>query len=307
MNAPDRRPERALLCALEARHPATLESHRLAALTALDALPAGSISPTLAAALLDVTRLGGLESEVGAHSQAELKALVEARRTLARIAVRGADQTGAACLLPDGGRWAPAYVERARLPWYVPRAVTTLVDYGRHRADELAAELAALVERAGEPGYLHVARTRFSRSRAALPHAWRFGLKATVAALALKGPGPTLRWAAVAKDAVASLDTLPADVRLLVVERGATLPEGLAHGWEVSIGGPPNDAAARVRSGQRLCLIVDGWRAAAESVARFDAGDGQVVARTPRRRTLRRVRPQQVGLPGTGTEAARVG
>ena len=207
--------------------------------------PPDSVSPALAAALLEVGRLGRLEDPELRLTAPGREALLQVRRTLAQRTL--ARRAAIGCVLAHGGRWNPFTVELApeRHRRACPQAV--LLDHGHPHGGPATGEISHLCRQAGlPPGKLVVARLRRAAPGTGLPDEWRFGIETALRVARDAGRRRVRRWAAVgAHTPCPDLDRLPGDVRVLVVEPGALC---CADGLETWRGTPGRSGRAIIRA-----------------------------------------------------------
>lgn len=264
--------EQPLFALLEERDPHRLTERRSRALQALGRLPLGAIERTidgaLAWALLELTRIGGVGLPWSEDvPEPEARRLELARQALAACAQRPEEVTGVGCLLPDGRGWKSLSVQRARSPMYRSQPLVVQIDQGQHRVDDVALTLQELCERA-TGGDIFVVRTRFGRTVRELRPEWHLGALAALCTAHLQGRRGLPRFAAIGAGLadVPALRRLPADVRLVVAEKCAALPED----WVTC---PPLSASVaqeRYARGETLCFVVGSFEEAAACLLPFE-------------------------------------
>lgn len=264
--------EAPLFALLETRDSNQLPERRGRALQALSRLPAAAIERSmdgpLAWALLEVTRIGGVGmSWFQDMPEHEARRLERVRQALANLAQRPADGANVGCLLPDGNSWKPLSVQRARSP--MPRAKPLIVhiDQCVHRVDELTLTLQDVADHSTGAD-IFVVRTRFGKSIRTLTPEWLLGARTALCTAHLKGRHLLPRFAAIGAGMTPppALRRLPADVRLVVAEDGATLPVD----WEVQPTGTASEARARYARGETVCFSVSSFEEAVACLLPFE-------------------------------------
>lgn len=279
--------EDSLIDLLEEERPEAVDTRRAIARAMLQLVPAerlrAALTPVLAGALLETTRLGAVEDE--ALAAEERDGLLEARRILAGLAAEPDGGSATACQIAGAAGWHSLVLHRTGHPRPGPAVPLLVLDEGEQRVDEVADELRELLVRHGDTaGSLYVARTRIGPDHERLPPGWTFGVEAAIRATRAVPHGAILpRWAAVGCEAgPTSLDDLPPDVRVVLLERGARPPEGLED-WGVGFGGLSDEMQRRFAAGDPVCLPVTSGRQAARVLAEL-AGASEDPATRPIRR-----------------------
>jgi hypothetical protein len=261
---------------LTEENPDNLEARRILALKMVRRITPlrlrALLSPTLACALLDAMRLGGLEFDADTYAPDEYEALIAIRRVIAEVAHFGGRRTGVASVYARGGSWEPVFVSLAPCPGPMVSPGTIVIDDARHRVDGPAAQLrAALAERGGGPSELLVVRSRFAPGSSDLPGGAVLATVASVAIARRQRVRSFPRFAAVAAtDPQADLQALPADVRIAFLGRGAKTPIG-AESWAEIDGEPGERTLQWLRDGGHACVYVDSPAEVAELLARLHA------------------------------------
>lgn len=272
---------------LEESDPSKLDRRRGDALHEIARLPLESLrdldSSTVAAALLDALRLGGLESDARIVADPQLHSrLVEVRRLLSERANRASDKAGTGCLLAGGSQWYSLHVAWTRSETLPDGPTVVLFDYGRQRADEVAGEIRRIaVSHATGPQEMFVLRTRLGPGFRSLPSGWEMGLSAALRLARDMGSRPLPRWAIVGTgDTSPPLEALPPDVRVFVLERDGDWPQDLAD-WADDIAGPDSQLAPFVDRRSRVCVVASSASQVAACLARIAPDDEAAVPARP--------------------------
>lgn len=229
------------------------------------------LSPTLACAVLDAMRLGGLEIEAESYTPEDYAELVQVRRVISEIAHSGGRRFGVASVYARDARWEPVFLAVAPCPTPMATPGTIVIDDARHRIDGPAAQLReALAGAGGGAGEIRIARTRFDASAETLPEGASLGAVIALHVARRQRSRPMPRFAVVgASDPPADLKTLPADVRLVFVRHGAPSPLH-ADSW-AEIDGAPTERTLEWlrRDGGHACVYVDSAAQAADVLLRL--------------------------------------
>ncbi len=228
------------------------------------------LSPTLACALLDAMRLGGLELEADNYTPADYAELIEVRRVISEVAHSGGRRFGVASVYARGHRWEPIFLAIAPCPTPMATPGTIVIDDARHRIDGPAAQLRTALATAGSgAGEIRIARTRFETSAQALPEGASLGAVIALHIARRQRSRPMPRFAAVgAGDPAADLKTLPADVRVVFIGHGAPTPLH-ADDWAEVDGAPSDRTLTWLRDGGHACVYVESAAQAAEVLVRL--------------------------------------
>ncbi|MCB9787057.1 MAG: hypothetical protein H6744_10245 [Deltaproteobacteria bacterium] len=228
------------------------------------------LSPTLACALLDAMRLGGLEMEAESYAADEYTELLAIRRLISEVAHAGGQRYGVASVYARGDRWEPIFLAVAPCPGPMSGPGTVVIDDARHRVDGPATRLREVLAAVdGGQRELRIARTRFDAAARTLPDSAALAA-ATALVTARRRPARTIpRFATIgAADPQADLGTLPPDVRVVFIERGARLPRG-AESWAEIDGIPGPRTLSWLREGGHACFHVDSPAEAAAALCRL--------------------------------------
>jgi hypothetical protein len=238
------------------------------------------LSPTLACALLDAMRLGGLELEADNYTPADYAELVEVRRVISEIAHSGGRRFGVASVYARGDRWEPVFLAIAPCPTPMASPGTIVIDDARHRIDGPAAQLRAALAGAGSgAGEIRIARTRFDADAQTLPEGASLGAVVSLHLARRQRSRPMPRFAAVgAGDPAADLQTLPADVRVVFLSKGAPTPIH-SDAWAEMDANPSDRTLKWLREGGHACIYVESAAQAVEVLTRLS---GEAESAQPR-------------------------
>ncbi|MEZ4265885.1 MAG: hypothetical protein R3F39_05865 [Myxococcota bacterium] len=267
--------------------PENLEARRILALKMVGRISPHRLrrllSPTLACALLDAMRLGGLEVEAEQYTPESYAQLIEVRRVISEIAHSGGRRFGVASVYARGAHWEPIFLALAPCPTPMTSPGTIVIDDALHRVDGPAAQLRAALAQVGcGANEIRIARTRFDANSDDLPAGASLAAEIALLIARRNRPRPLPRFAAVgAGDAPADLKSVPADIRVVFVARGAAVPLG-AETW-AEIDGPPVERTLTwLREGGHACIYVDSADEAVAILLRLNGDTDLATHSSPR-------------------------
>ena len=268
--------EEPLVNLLAERDPALLGLRRLFALNVLQQIGTrrlcAQLSPDIAEAVLDATRLGGVETAPEwALTQEAIDRLAQVREALSTRAFQGERTKPVQVLVPGRRSWQPITVSLPDAPDAWPAPMTVLVDHGRHRND---GPFRAVDEVVGDSthtrGKVAIVRTRLDDELEDTVGAVRYGLDVAIGACARRRSGQLPRAAVVrGVERAGAWDLLPFDVRLAFVHQAAPLPPE-EDGWRVFEHDQLAEAARAHRDGELVCVRVRSVESATTALLAFE-------------------------------------
>ncbi len=269
--------EEPLVNLLTETDPGLVGLRRLFALNVLQQIGAGRLrrmlSPALAEVILDVTRLGGLETAPDwSLSDDARERLTEVRELLSSIAFGGRGARATGVLVPGNeGGWQTFSVSVVDTPAQWPRRLVVDIDHALHRIDGPAAHVREVVKDcAPEAAGLVLVRSRFEADLTESVSAVRYALEVAIGVASRRSGGRMPRVAIVRNvERAADFEELPFDVRLALVHEAAELP--LAEdGWHVFDADDMSRAMQHWHNGERVCLRVRCPEDAIEALLGFE-------------------------------------